>query len=33
MTANQSRGVFWLSIVIIPMMIFGSGIYSWWRRR
>jgi ABC-type uncharacterized transport system involved in gliding motility auxiliary subunit len=33
MTANQARGVFWLSIVIIPMFVFGSGIYSWWRRR
>ena len=33
MTANQARGVFWLSIVIIPMFVFGSGIFSWWRRR
>ncbi len=33
MTANQSRGMFWLSIVIVPPMIFGSGIYTWWRRR
>ncbi len=33
MTAAQQNTVGWLSILIIPGMILGSGIYSWWRRR
>jgi ABC-type uncharacterized transport system involved in gliding motility auxiliary subunit len=32
-TASQMTGIFWLSIVIIPAVVFGSGAYSWWRRR
>jgi ABC-type uncharacterized transport system involved in gliding motility auxiliary subunit len=33
MTANHVRGLFFLSIVIIPALVLGSGIYTWWRRR
>jgi len=33
MTADQQRTVAWLSLLIIPGLILGSGIYSWWRRR
>lgn len=33
LTADQQRRIFWLSLVIIPGLIFGSGVYSWWRRR
>ena len=32
-TASQMTGLFWLTIVIIPAIVFGSGAYSWWRRR
>jgi ABC-type uncharacterized transport system involved in gliding motility auxiliary subunit len=32
-TAGQMTGLFWLTIVIIPAVVFGSGAYSWWRRR
>jgi ABC-type uncharacterized transport system involved in gliding motility auxiliary subunit len=33
MTATQQWNIFWLSIVVIPLCIFGSGVYTWWRRR
>ena len=33
MTAAQQTNVTWLTGVIIPACIFGTGIYSWWRRR
>jgi ABC-type uncharacterized transport system involved in gliding motility auxiliary subunit len=33
MTAGQQDLVFWLSVVVIPMAVFATGIYGWWRRR
>jgi len=33
MTADQLNRVSLLSIFIIPAFIFGTGIYTWWRRR
>ncbi len=33
MTATQQSNVNWLALVIIPAFIFGSGVYTWWRRR
>ncbi len=33
LTADQSQRVFLLSMVVIPGLIFGAGVYSWWRRR
>jgi ABC-type uncharacterized transport system involved in gliding motility auxiliary subunit len=33
MTARQQQGVFLVSIVVLPLMVFGTGIYTWWRRR
>jgi ABC-type uncharacterized transport system involved in gliding motility auxiliary subunit len=33
MTAAQQTNVMWLSLLIIPACIFGSGVYTWWRRR
>ena len=33
MTANHATGVFWLSIVLVPAVVLGAGIYTWWRRR
>jgi len=33
LTATQQNNILWLSLVIIPGVIFGSGVYSWWRRR
>ena len=33
MTATQQSNVMWLSLLVIPACIFGSGVYTWWRRR
>jgi len=33
MTAKDQIGINWLSILIIPGFIFGTGVYNWWRRR
>jgi ABC-type uncharacterized transport system involved in gliding motility auxiliary subunit len=33
LTASQQRFVFWLSIAVIPGLIIGTGILTWWRRR
>jgi ABC-type uncharacterized transport system involved in gliding motility auxiliary subunit len=33
LTATQQWNIFWLSIVFLPLFIFGSGVYTWWRRR
>jgi ABC-type uncharacterized transport system involved in gliding motility auxiliary subunit len=33
LTATQQSNILWLSLLIIPGFIFGSGVYSWWRRR
>jgi ABC-type uncharacterized transport system involved in gliding motility auxiliary subunit len=33
MTANHITGLFWLSIVLVPAIVLGSGVYAWWRRR
>ena len=32
-TATQQSNVTWLSLLVIPGFIFGTGIYTWWRRR
>jgi ABC-type uncharacterized transport system involved in gliding motility auxiliary subunit len=32
-TAAQQRTVFWLSFLILPVVIIGSGVYIWWLRR
>jgi len=33
LTATQQANIQWLSLLIIPAFIFGSGVYTWWRRR
>ena len=33
LTATQQANITWLSLLLIPGAIFGTGIYSWWRRR
>jgi len=33
MTADQQRRVLWLSLIFIPGLILGSGVYTWWQRR
>jgi ABC-type uncharacterized transport system involved in gliding motility auxiliary subunit len=33
LTATQQNNITWLSLLIIPGCVFGTGIYTWWRRR
>ncbi|MGE3277430.1 MAG: GldG family protein [Vicinamibacterales bacterium] len=33
LTADQQSRVFLLSVFLIPGLIFGAGVYTWWRRR
>jgi ABC-type uncharacterized transport system involved in gliding motility auxiliary subunit len=33
LTANTSVGMFWITIVVIPAIVLGAGVFSWWRRR
>ncbi len=33
MTAVQQRNLMLLSLLVIPVLIFGTGVYTWWRRR
>jgi ABC-type uncharacterized transport system involved in gliding motility auxiliary subunit len=33
MTAVQQNNVTILSLILIPGVVFGAGVYSWWRRR
>ncbi len=33
LTAAQQLNIMWLSLAVIPLCIFGAGVYTWWRRR
>ena len=33
LTADQQRRVFWLSLLLVPGFVLGTGVYTWWRRR
>jgi ABC-type uncharacterized transport system involved in gliding motility auxiliary subunit len=33
MTAGQQLQVILLVLVLVPLFVFGSGVYAWWRRR
>ena len=33
LTATWQTNIIWLSLLIIPGSIFGTGVYTWWRRR
>jgi ABC-type uncharacterized transport system involved in gliding motility auxiliary subunit len=33
LTAAQQESMWWISILAVPGVIFGTGIYTWWRRR
>ena len=33
LTATQQNNITWLSLLIIPAAVFGTGVFSWWRRR
>jgi ABC-type uncharacterized transport system involved in gliding motility auxiliary subunit len=33
MTARQTMALFWMSLLVIPAIVFGTGVYTWWRKR
>ena len=33
LTATQQSNIGWLSLLVIPGLIFFAGIFTWWRRR
>jgi ABC-type uncharacterized transport system involved in gliding motility auxiliary subunit len=33
MTAQQATAVLWMSLVFVPAIVFGTGVYTWWRKR
>jgi ABC-type uncharacterized transport system involved in gliding motility auxiliary subunit len=33
LTATQQNNITWLALLIVPGVVFGTGIYSWMRRR
>ena len=33
LTAGQLQRITWLLIAVVPGVILGTGIYTWWRRR
>ena len=33
LTANQQLRVLILALLVIPGVVFGTGVYTWWRRR
>jgi ABC-type uncharacterized transport system involved in gliding motility auxiliary subunit len=32
-TAQQATAVLWMSLLVIPAIVFGTGVYAWWRKR
>jgi ABC-type uncharacterized transport system involved in gliding motility auxiliary subunit len=32
-TQRQATAVLWMSLLAIPALVFGTGVYTWWRRR
>ncbi len=33
LTSSQQTRLQWFALAVIPLAVFGSGIFSWWRRR
>lgn len=33
LTPKQSKAIMYISVIIIPFFVFGSGSFMWWRRR
>lgn len=33
LTADQQQRILWISLVMIPGLVLGTGVYTWWRRR
>ncbi len=33
MMADQGRIIFWVTMIIIPLLLFGNGVRVWWKKR
>jgi ABC-type uncharacterized transport system involved in gliding motility auxiliary subunit len=33
LTATQQANITWMSLLIVPGLVFATGVYTWWRRR
>ena len=33
LTADQQRRLYWLSLLLVPGFVLGTGVYTWWRGR
>jgi len=33
LTATSSSAMFWLTLFVIPAIVLGAGVFTWWRRR
>jgi ABC-type uncharacterized transport system involved in gliding motility auxiliary subunit len=33
LTSTQQFWISWFSVAIFPLLIFGAGVYTWWRKR
>ena len=32
-TQREATAVLWMSLLVIPAVVFGTGVYTWWRKR
>jgi ABC-type uncharacterized transport system involved in gliding motility auxiliary subunit len=32
-TQRQATATLWMSLLVIPALVFGTGVYTWWRKR
>jgi ABC-type uncharacterized transport system involved in gliding motility auxiliary subunit len=32
-TARQANAVLWMSLLVVPGLVFGTGVWTWWRKR
>ena len=33
MSEGQQRALFWFTVALMPLLVMGSGVYVWWKRR
>jgi ABC-type uncharacterized transport system involved in gliding motility auxiliary subunit len=33
LTGSSATGMFWMSIIVVPAIVLGAGVFTWWRRR
>jgi ABC-type uncharacterized transport system involved in gliding motility auxiliary subunit len=33
MTQQQATAVLFMSLLVVPALVFGTGVYTWWRKR